>query len=73
VVEVKRRPRKLAYRIGMNEKKRKAAIGITALGLLTMVSGFTGGGHLIPPEVRIWTGVIATGAGVIYYWQARKG
>lgn len=57
----------------MNEKKRRSAIGLTTLGLLCMFSGLTDGGHLIPPVVRIWIGVFAMGAGIIYYWQVRKG
>jgi hypothetical protein len=57
----------------MNEKKSRSAIWLAALGLLTMFSGLTGGGHFIPPAVRIWAGVIAIGAGFIYFWKARKG
>jgi hypothetical protein len=59
--------------ISMNEKKRRSAMWLIALGLLSMLSGLTGGGHLIPPVVRIWIGVFAMGAGIIYYWQVRKG
>ena len=73
VVEVGLRLHSTGSSIGMNEKKSRSAIWLAALGLLTMFSGLTGGGHFIPPAVRIWAGVIPIGAGFIYFWKARKG